>query len=83
MQSAIRNEPAMVCVNESMYILNKKEDRWQYLCHSHATSKILSQKFVVVNNFLYACGGYSEKERETCDKCYRFDPRNGNTLMNY
>lgn len=76
-QSVIRNEPVMVCVNESMYILNKKEDCWQYLCQSHATSKILSQKFVVVNNFLYACGGYSEKERETCDKCYRFDPRNG------
>jgi hypothetical protein len=76
-QSSIRNEPVMVCVSESMYILNKKEECWQYLCQSHATSKILSQKFLVVNNFLYACGGYSEKERETCDKCYRFDPRNG------
>lgn len=76
-RSKIRNEPVMVCVNESMYILNKREESWQYLCQSHATSKILSQKFVVVNNFLYACGGYSEKDRETCDKCYRFDPRNG------
>ena len=76
-RSAIRNEPFMVCVNESMYILNKKEDCWQYLCQSHATSKILSQKFVVVNNFLYACGGYSETKRETCNKCYRFDPRSG------
>lgn len=76
-RSTIRNEPVMVCVNESMYILNKKEESWQYLCQSQATSKILSQKFVVVNNFLYACGGYSETKRETCNKCYRFDPRNG------
>ena len=50
MRSLIRNEPAMVCVNESMYMLNKREDIWQYLCQSQATCKTLSQKFVVVNN---------------------------------
>jgi hypothetical protein len=76
-RSVIRNEPVMVCVNESMYILNKREESWQYLCQSQATCKTLSQKFVVVNNFLYACGGYSETNRETCDKCHRFDPRTG------
>ncbi|CAF0851324.1 unnamed protein product [Brachionus calyciflorus] len=75
-RSKLRNQPVMVCVNESMYILNKKEESWQYLCQSNPTTKILSQKFAVVNNFLYACGGYSEKDRETCNKCYRFDPRN-------
>lgn len=74
-RSKIRNKPLMVCVNESMYVLDGRDESWQYLCQSNATSKILSQKFAVVNNFLYACGGYSEKERETCNKCYRFDPR--------
>lgn len=67
----------MVCVNESMYMLNKREDIWQYLCQSQATCKTLSQKFVVINNFLYACGGYSETSRETCNRCHRFDPRVG------
>lgn len=76
-RSAIRNEPVMVCVNESMYILNRREEIWQYLCQSQATCKTLSQKFVVVNNYLYACGGYSETNRETCNKCHRFDPRSG------
>ena len=76
-RSLIRNEPVMVCVNESMYILNRREEIWQYLCHSQASCKTISQKFVVVNNFLYACGGYSESNRETCDKCHRFDPRTG------
>ena len=76
-RSVIRNEPVMVCVNESMYILNRREEIWQYLCQSQATCKTLSQKFVVVNNFLYACGGYSETNRETCSKCHRFDPRTG------
>ena len=74
--SQIRNQPLLVCVNESMYILNKNEDLWQYLCYSNATCKTLSQKFVVVNNYLYACGGYNELNRETTEKCYRFDPRN-------
>lgn len=78
LRSQIRNEPSMVCVNESMYILNRREESWQYLCQSQATNKTLSQKFVVVNNFLYACGGYSETNRETCNKCHRFDPRTGN-----
>jgi hypothetical protein len=73
--SQIRNQPLLVCVNESMYILNKNEDLWQYLCYSNATCKTLSQKFVVVNNYLYACGGYNELNRETTEKCYRFDPR--------
>ena len=59
-RSQIRNELVMVCVNECMYILNKREENWQYLCHSQATCKTLSQKFAVVNNFLYACGGYAE-----------------------
>jgi len=77
LRSTIRNEQAMVCVNESMYMLNKRENIWQYLCQSPATCKTLSQKFVVVNNFLYACGGYSETNRETCNKCHRFDPRTG------
>ncbi|CAF4363104.1 unnamed protein product, partial [Adineta steineri] len=45
--------------------------------HSLATWRTLSQKFVVVNNFLYACGGYSENNRETTNACYRFDPRTG------
>ncbi|CAF1310795.1 unnamed protein product, partial [Didymodactylos carnosus] len=49
----------------------------QYMCNSLATWKTLSQKFVVVNNFLYACGGYSENNRETTNTCYRFDPRSG------
>jgi hypothetical protein len=74
--SQIRNQPLLVCVNESMYILNKNEDLWQYLCYSNATCKTLSQKFVVVNNYLYACGGYHELNRETTSKCFRFDPRN-------
>lgn len=77
-RSHIRNEACMVCVNESMYILNRREEIWQYLCHSNATCKTLSQKFVVVNNFLYACGGYSELNRETTSRCHRFDPRTGN-----
>ena len=76
-RSSIRNEPMMVCVNESMYILNSREEIWQYLCQSHATCKTLSQKFCVVNNFLYACGGYNEIFRETTNKCDRFDPRTG------
>lgn len=38
-RSQIRNEPSMVCVNESMYILNRREDSWQYLCQSQATNK--------------------------------------------
>jgi hypothetical protein len=50
---------------------------WQYLCNSHATCKTLSQKFCVVNNFLYACGGYNEIFRETTNSCSRFDPRTG------
>lgn len=50
-RSQIRNEPSMVCVNESMYILNRREESWQYLCQSQATNKTLSQKFVVVVNF--------------------------------
>lgn len=73
--SQMRGQPLLVCVNESMYILNKNEDLWQYLCFSNATCKTLSQKFVVVNNYLYACGGYNELNRETTEKCYRFDPR--------
>lgn len=71
-RSMVRNEAAMVCVNESMYMLNKREDIWQYLCQSPATCKTLSQKFVVVNNFLYACGGYSETNRETCNRLVKF-----------
>ena len=76
-RSLIRNEPVTVCVNESMYILNRREEIWQYLCHSAASCKTISQKFIVVNNFLYACGGYSESNRETSDKCHRFDPCTG------
>jgi hypothetical protein len=67
----------MVCVNDGMYLLNRREDIWQYLSASTATSKTLSQKFVVVNNFLYAVGGYDERSRTTSNKCARFDPRNG------
>ncbi len=44
---------------------------------SQATCKTLSQKFIVVNNFLYCCGGYSEQSRQTCASCHRFDPRTG------
>jgi hypothetical protein len=76
-RSKIRNEASLVCVNESMYILNKHDDVWEYMCNSLATWRTLSQKFVVVNNFLYACGGYSENNRETTNACYRFDPRTG------
>lgn len=76
-RSRIRNSPVMVCVNENMYIYNNERHKWKLFGSSLNSWKTLSQKFIVVNNYLYACGGYSERNRETTGGCHRFDPQTG------